>query len=183
MAEVDRTETDLRVILDRVDGWLRFAEVKNGGVIALSATVSTALLAALRNVGDLSLLDRGLFTAAVVLFLLSMAVALYSYLPRTQPERVKPTAPRPGGGDNLFFYGDLACYAPDDLVQAIAQRYGGRPSTGAAVPAVQHDLAAQVTVNSRITVRKLRLFERGGLLALAGSLFYAAALIARLLGY
>ncbi len=96
-AEVDRTETDLRVILDCVDGWLRFAEVRNSGVIALSAMVCTALLAA--------------------------------------------------------------------------------------VPAVQHDLAAQVTVNSRITVRQLHLFERGGLLALAGSLFHAAAMIARLFGY
>jgi hypothetical protein len=183
VAEPDRTESYLRAILDRVDAWLRFAEVKNGGMIALSATVTTALLATLRNMDDLSVAVRVLFTLAIVLFLLSMSVALFSYLPRMQPEKLAGgAAAEPGEADNLYFYGDLAKYTPAGLTEAVARRYAGDGAYDAArYPAHLH-LAHQATINSRITARKLRLFNAGGALALGGALVYAVALVVRLLG-
>jgi hypothetical protein len=183
MVTIDPIEGYLRTILDRVDTWLRFAEVKNGGLIAVTATVSTALVGALRNTSDLSPLVAGLFTLAIVLFLLAMAVGLYSYLPRLRPETVRAGAGRdPAEGDNLFFYGDLAQHAPEDLARAVARRYGDADAAATTIPAAQLDLAAQIAVNSRITVRKLRLFNVGGALALVAAVAYSMAMITRLVG-
>lgn len=184
MPEPDRVELYLRTILDRVDAWLRFAEVKNGGLIAVTATVSTALVGALRSTADLSLPVVGLFTLAVVLFLLAMAVALFTYLPRVRPEKVLPaTAADPRTAGNLFFYGDLAQVLPESIAAAVAERYAGVADYQPAAQSAHLDLAAQIAVNSRITVRKLRLFNVGGALALVAAVCYAVAMVARMLGY
>ena len=193
MTDHERTEAYLRLILDRVDGWLRFAEVKNAGLIALSGTVTTALLAALRDLGDLSAQGRPLIVVATVLFLVAMAVGVYSYLPRLRPVVMGAGGLGvPGDGDNLFYYGDVAKYAPEALVEAVSSRYvAAAPTPKAPAAATKQSaasllnlpsrptlhLAGQATVNAQITLRKMKLFERGATLVLLGSLAYAAALM------
>ena len=88
----------------------------------------------------------------------------------------------PSDTDNLYFYGDLAHHSPEQLARAVARRYGDAPGATGTVPAAQLDLAAQIAVNSRLTVRKLRLFNVGGALALVAAIAYSLAMITRMMG-
>ena len=161
-----QTLTDIR---DLVNDWLKYAEAKNGAIVGLASAAAAVALAALTDrAGDPWPVTLGLGLAEICL-VLSLLVGLGSFLPQTNLGRLLAGRPRdPTDEDNLFFYGDLAKYAPRPLAEAVARRYVGDKPGVAPVGDGHIDLAAQIVTNSRITLAKLRLFTYAvGLFTLA----------------
>jgi hypothetical protein len=163
-------EERLDKLLRSVNDWLKFAETKNAGIVGLSSGGAAVGLAFV-NTSEVSRswLIVGLYALAGLSLLLSLSLALGSFLPQMTLTKLLAGddygVPQPD--DNLYFYGHLAKYPPRDLVEAIARRYEERaPPVTIAERVI--DLAEQVVINSRITVWKLRLFQRAvALFALA----------------
>jgi hypothetical protein len=170
-------ENRLSDLLSRVSDWLKFAETKNNGAVALSSTalgVIVTFLVAGPPVPTLA--GVGLGVGALTL-MVSLMLAVASFLPSTNlekhlvGEREKPTA-----RDNLLFYGHLARYEPTALARAVAEHYFEDVDQTYTPSKLAVDLAGQVITNSRITVRKLAFFRYALLLFGFGVLVAAAAM-------
>lgn len=167
----DEVETKLLNILVMVNDWLKFAETKNAGLVGLGAA-GAAVLGSFMGAADDRLLTIGLASAAVLVSL-SVLFGLASFFPRTGLARhLTHEVGRPAADDNLYYYGHLAKYSPTALVEAIARDYANIGYTDIVHARSRNDLAAQVIVNSRITLAKLQLF------GIATWLFALAAVIA-----
>src|SRR5215211_4680325 len=114
-------EAWLADLLDRVIGWLQFAESKNIGMVGLISTflvLIVTFLVAGPSVPPLA--GVGLALCALAL-MISLLLALASLLPATDLERsVMEERALPGVEDNLIYFGHLARYEPRALVRAAA---------------------------------------------------------------
>lgn len=137
-----QTLTDIR---DLVNDWLKYAEAKNGAIVGLASAAAAVALAALTERTDEPWpVALGLGLAEICL-VLSLLVGLGSFLPQTNLGRLLAGRRRdPTDEDNLFFYGDLAKYAPRPLAEAVARRYVGDKPGVAPVGDGHVDLAAQI---------------------------------------
>jgi len=163
-------------LLDRVVDWLKFAEAKNTGAVGISSTALGVIVTFLVAGPDIPVLAGvGLGVGAVVL-MISLMLAVASFLPSTDLERhLLGEREPPGPNDNLLFYGHLARYEPRVLVCAVAEHYFQHEAD--VVPSeLAIDVAAQVVTNSRITVRKLALYRYSLLLFGIGVIVAAAAM-------
>jgi hypothetical protein len=153
-------ERQLSELLTRVVDWLKFAEAKNTGVVGLSSTglgLIVTFLVAGPSIPTLAGVGLGIGAVALMV---SLMLAVASFLPSTNLEKhLVGARDKPGAGDNLLFYAHLARYEPRDLARAIAGQYFEYESEGFAPSKLAIDLAGQVVSNSRITVRKLALFK------------------------
>ncbi|MCE7939867.1 MAG: hypothetical protein DYG90_15065 [Chloroflexi bacterium CFX6] len=166
-------------ILDRVDGWLKFAEAKNLAVTILTGTASAALIGLLRGADAMPPLAATAFTAAELAFLAALGTAIWSFRPQRAPA-IRPTPPPPGAADNLLYSGHLAAYAPEDLAAEVARRYAGAAAYDPADHPFHVALAGQIVVNAVITNAKLRAFNRASVFALVGLVLLGAGLVVEL---
>ncbi|MFN8423254.1 MAG: hypothetical protein U0470_07595 [Anaerolineae bacterium] len=167
-------------ILDRVDGWLKFAEAKNLAISALTGTASAAMIGLLRGAAAMSPPAATAFRAAELAFLAALSTAVWSFRPRTTPI-VRPARPKAGAGqDNLVFSGHLAAYRPEELAAEVARRYNGDIGYDPAAHPLHAALAGQIVANAIITQGKLRTFNRASVLVLVGLALLAAGLLAEL---
>lgn len=168
----DEVEQRLLSILAMVNDWLKFAETKNAGLVGLGSA-GAAVVASLLNRAHDRVLTVGLALAAVLVSI-SVLIGLGSFFPRTSLARhLTREVGRPGPGDNLYYYGHLAKYAPAALVEVIASDYAQTGYTDVVHARSREDLAAQIVVNSRITLAKLQLFG-------IATWFFAAAAVTAL---
>jgi hypothetical protein len=170
-AGADHVEARLMLILGMVNQWLQFAEMKNTAIVGLTSTGVSALLIYLVAVQDPSpLLLSGLLLAGG-LMIVSLAVALVSFLPQTSLSRLLTRIDdSPHESDNFYFYGHLAKYTRHAarLADSIARLYFHLDDYDPSEQRSHLDLAAQVAINARITTSKYRLFTRAAVLFVAG---------------
>jgi hypothetical protein len=170
-------EAQLSGLLDQVVDWLQFAESKNTGGVALTATALSVIVSFALFGPTLPTLARvGLGVGSVAL-MLSLLLTVASFLPSTNLEKhLVGERERPTARDNLLYYGHLARYEPRALVEALAELYFAQPGETYAPSKLAMDLAAQVVTNARITVRKFALYRAAVLLFGGGILIAAAAM-------
>ena len=112
---LEKVETRLLTILEMVNEWLQFAEAKNAGLVALDALGLAAILTILPSSEVPRPVAWGL-AAASVLLLLSLGISLWSFLPRSDVGNLTAAARRrPRATDNLYFFGDVCGYRPEQL--------------------------------------------------------------------
>lgn len=149
----------LNANLQRALDFLKFAEAKNVGLLALaSAWIGVTL--------NLECSGKALpsgFTIGIPITLLCAicagVLAMVSLLPRLHlPSFLggKRAGPHP---PNLLYFGDISALPIKTLEQDMRARY---LSTGQGYrDEYIHDLAVQLSVNSEITLRKMHLFNWG----------------------
>lgn len=154
--------------LQRALDFLKFAEAKNAGLLALaSAWIGVTL--------NLECSGKALpigFTISIPIALLCAicagAVAMVSLLPRLHlPSFLggKRAGPHP---PNLLYFGDISALPIKTLEQDMLARYH---ATGQGYrDEYIHDLTVQLSVNSEITMHKMRLFNWGMRLILVGGM-------------
>ena len=174
----DPTETRLLDLLKLVNDWLKFAEAKNVGIVGLASGGLSVLLVAvglLREAGFTGL-SAGLVVAGALLLAASLLVGVWSFFPATAlPDWMRAHLDAPDPDDNLYFFGHVAKYDPATLAVAIATRYDRVPEP--VLHEVHTDLAAQLIVNARIAMQKLRLFRWSVFCFGAGVLVSGVALL------
>jgi hypothetical protein len=176
LAPFDPLGATLTEILRQVNDWLKFAEAKNAGIVGLASGGVLALMATVSARSDAVWEVRTGFAASALFLALSLVCGLLSFLPRTNLSGIlgRATLP-PTKTDNLLFYGHLARYAPQDLVDAVARRYFEPEALD--IDHFHLDLATQITTNARITLDKLRLFSYAVALFGIAVAFVLAAMI------
>lgn len=152
--------------LQRALDFLKFAEAKNAALLALaSAWIGVTL-----NLECTKLLPRGFTISIPVALLFALcagAMAMISFLPRLHLPAFlggRRAGPHPA---NLLYFGDISNLTIKTLEQDMPARY---LSTGHRYrDEYIHDLTVQLSVNSQIAMRKMRLFTWGMRLLLLGA--------------
>jgi hypothetical protein len=150
----DAFEKILAAQLIRTLDFVKFAEAKNGALLALS---SAWILASANFLNGVHKLPDGYdkaFWIAIPLFFLAGLLCIFSFLPRMLRNFVKPK----DGAKNLLFFGDIAELPIGQFKERIFERY--RPEEDhSATDRYLDDLCVQISVNAKIASRKFRLFN------------------------
>ena len=164
----------LSELLDTVNDWLKFAEAKNGVLVASSGL---AIWAIVRIVASETL---GCWVIAylsqLALFLtVALVLALISFLPVTRYSIIVPTT-RGVAKPNLVYFGYLATLHPASLIQEYMTATGIQESD---LKPIDNMYAEQIIANSRIAVAKFSMFKVGVYCAIFGVLtpFFGGVLI------
>lgn len=170
-------EEKLKEIFNNVNEWLKFAEAKNGILIAL---VGTALLTLLDKSSDILFLDNisisnnipvikfdinffvSIYLVLLMVFLvIAICIILISFLPQTkQVFKIKGVKTK---NDNSIFYGDIIKYTPEEYLKFIEPNRTDFTKS-------ELDYACQIVINSHIAYRKYKYFELALLAILSGIL-------------
>jgi hypothetical protein len=167
-------EDHLLQMLQMVNEWLRFAETKNAGLVAVSGVGLVALLTYVADLKGFAWWEGGALFVGGVLWLFATLLATVSFLPRMDLLNVlSRVSGTPTDSDNLYYYAHLAQLEAETLLTALG--IGSVPDGPRY--RFEKDLANQVIANSRITNEKLELFQWAticwciGLLIVAISVF------------
>lgn len=164
-------EKILTANLQRAIDFLKFAEAKNAALLTIS---SAWVIAIITLIASGKLLPGGLNTAVYFVLLLAICsgmLAMISFLPRTNLSWFlggKKSGPH---ANNLLYYGDISTLPLKTFEQDIRERYFPTEKQDLRNDYI-HDLIVQISVNSQITIRKLKLFRYGITL-----IFFAALIL------
>jgi hypothetical protein len=153
----------LTYIFGLINEWLRYAETKNGALVALSGAALAGVANALSAAPSIPTLPKVFGICSVLCLAISCLIALLSFVPRIN--RWKLSAARKGVSDidrdNLIFFADLSKYTPEEFLDSMALRYFQNDKYATARQKSHLDLANQIIINSRITSAKFALFKIG----------------------
>ena len=147
-------ENRLWNIFTNVNEWLKFAESKNSILLAADTGLGIGIYQLfLSRRESVFSWERICVSMVVTLLLAGSVICLFSFLPNVKIPWLT-TIQRPSDDDNVLFYGDIAKYAPERYLRLLYERVGMEWKDNA----IEKDLAAEIIINSRIALRKYRLF-------------------------
>lgn len=157
--DLSKLENKLTYIFSNVNEWLKFAEVKNAGLIAFLIAAVSGLLGFIASFQQLNQSLKVGMIFCVILLVTSCLISLSSFLPKVN--RIEITFLHRIGeileGDNLLFFGDLAKYDAETLLSKIAKDYFSINLTK--FSKIHTDIAEQIIINSKITNAKFQIFK------------------------
>lgn len=158
-------EGTLSTVLSMTTDWLKYAEAKNAGLGTVNGAAVAAIVGYLGSASSFpEAWKLGLWVAATC-FSISTLLVLVSFIPKIDPANVLANRyGRRDAGDNLYFFGHLSKYKPQELVDAVCAKYSVRSMS----PPRCLDLANQITANARITTVKSQWFKRGAWVTFVG---------------
>lgn len=170
-------EERLHALLAMVNDWLKYAEAKNAGVIAVSGLAASAVVSYGASIEHPTQWDIWSLGTACVAFILGVSVGMLSFVPKLDPLNISSGVnEKPEPSDSLYYFGHLARLRSEQLVQKLLDRHGDHLQL---TPdrAGELDLAGQVIINSRITGYKLSRFRAGSALILLGLVISLVSII------
>jgi hypothetical protein len=145
--------------LQRAIDFLKFAEAKNAALLALASAWVVAAI----NLECSGRIIPGAFALGIPVALLCALcaglLAMVSFLPQLYLPKFlggKRAGPHP---KNLLYFGDISTLPIKSLEHDLRSRY--LPSETSFTEEYIHDLIVQISVNSTIAMRKMRLFRIG----------------------
>jgi len=155
-------EERLKYILGLCIEWVKYAEKKNA---ALLVAASGLVLSIVGHFPDKTFSSgiRACLWGGCVSLVLSALICLVSFIPQIEFPWIgsrRNTSPE----DNLFFFGHIADYSASELVAALYRGEGLQSVSNK----LQLDLAGQIIVNARISLKKFQLFTAATWLATLG---------------
>lgn len=174
----DPTEERMLILNDFVFRWLGIAEQRSNWLILLGAAAQAVLLSVITSTTDQY--PRYFMGLAAAVMMSGLMVSVASFFPlHPVTRRLARVESTPTAQDDLYFYGHLSRYQPDELVRAIERAYLGIPENEIVVSRAKHDLAEQIVLCATMTTIKMRLFTFALLAVATGALIaLAAALVA-----
>jgi len=166
---IDVLESTLKQIVD----WLKFAEAKNGALVAVGCAIIFGVLRLYSSFSIESVLVT-LYVASFTIFVAAaIVISLTSFIPRVAPPFwIK--MPNKEEGDNPLFFGHACKYSKRTYLE-LFNRYSQLDSH----KECQLELAFcdQIVNNSKISFIKYRVFSSAVFLFLAGVLTPLGALV------
>ncbi|BAY45969.1 hypothetical protein SAMD00079811_35760 [Scytonema sp. HK-05] len=152
-------------IFQNVNEWLKFAEAKNGILLAFSGagiTATITLLATAQNIPKS--LSFGVLLTTILLCICSLICSV-SFLPKRNLERLVWLRTRPPKNsnfvrkdtDNFYYFGHLQKYSSTELLDALNKHYFKNEITKPYTKEYE-DIAEQITINSEIAFLKFQVF-------------------------
>ena len=152
-------EERLERVLNRVIDWLKYEEAKNAALVTLDGVGVGVIAQWLSNVSPaLSPWLKG----SLVILLLSIIIALFSFYPVLKGEKLHRNAARrrersrrTESKPNVLFFADIAGSDPEIYLKEF-RLVVGEAGSGTLL---ELDYAREIVVNAEIAVLKLRLFK------------------------
>ena len=171
MALNESVERHLLISQGMVNQQLQFAEAKNAALITFNgAGIYVSALG--QSIFPPFLLD--IMPAIHVMLVLSIGLSLMAFMPVLNPP-LKPTPKEVvqrqnlGRHANIYFFGHLRLFDPDELVRYLHEMYGEFIPEKS--PRSDYFLASQVILQSRIAARKLDMFALASQFTLCALIF------------
>ena len=189
---MDEVSTKLLAIFQNVNEWLKFAEAKNGVLLAFSGAAITAtitLLATAQNIPNS--LNFGLLLTTIFLCICALICSL-SFLPKTNLEDLlwlrdrqnKKSHSQDPIKDNFWYFGHLQKYKPDELLEALNEPYFKGSVDITKVEYKEYkDIAAQITINAEIAFLKFEVFTYAIKVLIASILIIPCSILISLVIY
>ena len=162
VSDYESIESHLLTIQTMVNDALRFAEGKNAALITFNGA---ALYVSSMSKTLVPPALMGVLPYLQALLVLSIGVCLLAFLPLLNPPK-EPSAKEVkmrealGNSANIFFFGHLRLFEPEQLVRYVHRIYGQPVPTALALN--ECFLSSQLILQSRIAVRKHALFTVAG---------------------
>jgi|694.fasta_scaffold59004_6 hypothetical protein len=189
---MDEVSTKLLAIFQNVNEWLKFAEAKNGVLLAFSGAAITAtitLLATAQNIPNS--LNFGLLLTTIFLCICALICSL-SFLPKTNLEDLlwlrdrqnKKSHSQDPIKDNFWYFGHLQKYKPDELLEVLNEPYFKGSVDITKVEYKEYkDIAAQITINAEIAFLKFEVFTYAIKVLIASILIIPCSILISLVIY
>lgn len=157
---------ELKNIFENVNGWLKFAEAKNGALVAINGVFIFKCTDFLINLNDKKVVGNKFFLlATMTFFLIALILVLVSFLPNVskisdkEENEDKCTKCKDRKCDNILnFYGDISKYNNPKLYLNDLYLYY-YDSTKEELNKKELDYAKEIIINSQITLRKFKMFK------------------------
>ncbi|MEH1971695.1 MAG: hypothetical protein V7L02_00450 [Nostoc sp.] len=162
---MDEVSSKLTAIFQNVNEWLKFAEAKNGILLAFSGAGITAIITLLSTAQNLpQSLNFGLLLTTILLCICSLICSL-SFLPKINLERLLWLQTKPPKSsnfirkdtDNFYYFGHLQKYNSTELLDALNKHYF-EGTINKPYKKEYEDIAGQITINSEIAFLKFQVF-------------------------
>lgn len=151
----------LSSMLDRMDGWVRYAETKNGILLTLAfATLGVGL-----RLGNgenwCSFVPRVLWLTGVAFCVFSILILFFSFVPKLGKwyeffvNKVGRRGRSSGLKTNLVFFDHLAGLTESEVEKGLSEMIGLQPRE---LSCFEKDLVGQVHANAKVARRKFKAF-------------------------
>ncbi len=145
----------LNKIFENVNGWLKFAEAKNGALIVLNGAIIFGIARIHAIYKPLPGWLTWYFIIASMLLIFALLICLVSYIARIKSPQSISKRPSDANVPNIYFFGDLAKMTGDNILTHLKDKLALTDTPNLA----QRDLAMQISINSRITSQKFAYFN------------------------
>lgn len=152
-------EEKLKEIFSYINHWLNFAEAKNGSIIAVNSAFIIGIASILAN-SDINIHNwlRLYMYTALVLLLLAIGLALWSFLPLV--DRFTNCGNNDHDNSILIFFQDISkCKNAEEYVIRIYKDYYNSVKCENDISKLELDYAKEIIYNSKVTVRKYKCFK------------------------
>ena len=193
---MDEVSTKLLAIFQNVNEWLKFAEAKNGVLLAFSGAAITATITLLVTAQNIPhSLNFGLLLTTILLCICALICSL-SFLPKTnlddllwlRDRRNKKSNSQDPIEDNFWYFGHLQKYKPDELLEVLNKPYFNSKLDIAKLADKKEykeykDIAAQITINAEIAFLKFEVFKYAIKVLIASILIIPSSMVISLVIY
>ena len=151
-------KTELKYIFSNINEWLKFAEVKHGGLIVLNAGLVIGILSSYSSIQ--AFVYKPAVLIGVICFGISVFLSIISQFPVTQNIFYnKKEIHNP----NLYFFGHLSHFDNQSFIEELQ-----KVDTNFAATKMDSDLINQILVNARIADEKFSIFKYASYLTAFG---------------
>lgn len=159
MAKNDQEEMYEKLMaanLARTVDFIKFAETKNAALLTFCSAWMLGIASLLSSGKAIPLFVDSGFRLSFIFFALGACVAITSFLPRLSLRQSVSTPIV----KSMLYFGDIATLPADSFAAEARRRY--MPPDGHSITeAYATELSDQISANSRIALRKMRLFNWG----------------------
>lgn len=148
---MNKNEIDLLdKILSKTNDWLKFAEAKNGAIVAIVCAVMFGVFRLVLNLNEINVYLQYYLISFFSFSALSLVISLYSFIPRLK----KPfwlNAEEKSSFDNPFYFADACKYDSYSYLELLGITRSGDYK-------LAENIADQIVVNSKVATLKFGLF-------------------------
>lgn len=148
----------LKNLLDRVDGWLKFAEAKNGFLFTF-ILASIAIGFRLASQYELNSYGFFLYKSSLVIWIFGLIFLLAAYVPKVNDCLLKIYKSKVGSYSSdsvdLVFFKDIAGMNKDSYIKAMEDELLDK---GTNFTKLENSFVSQIHINSRIALDKFWVF-------------------------
>ncbi len=167
---------DLKFTLTEVNGWLRYAETKNAGLLALNIGAIVGVL----KLDQVFAADEKIFENLLIfLFGVSACICMYSINPITKKgfrffkKMENEKFQQLKSSINLLFFKDIAELSTAQYIELFESKHG------VSLSEPERDFGDQITNNAEIALQKHSLFRIASWICLAALVLAIFVLVAR----
>ena len=149
----------LKYIFEQIKHWLGFAEAKNAMLLVLNVTLVIAEADNLLDGLDSQFLAIAMI-ASLSCLTISTIIILYSFIPNIGKLKPNSDDSEVPNNINLLFYGDISLVdGPKKYLASLYSKY--KENIPSEFVPFEVELASEIIYDSKITVRKYKLFRLG----------------------